>query len=132
MNNFWDSIKAFFVGMGHTIMSDIITALPAAQQLILQAFTALINAAIAYVISKYAPQTTEEVLKAISPEDKLALDNQRHNDAFNYVKEQIALNPSEYPAISDSLLHTGIELYYQKHLRDTEGNGGNGFQGEQK
>ena len=80
---------------------------------------------IQFVVSKYGEQTSPAALQAISPADKLALDNARHNDAFNYVKEQIAANPSGYPAIPDSLLHTGIEIYYQKYLRATEGNGGN-------
>ena len=44
MTNFWDSIKAFFLNLGHTILADIITALPEAQQIILQAFTALLDA----------------------------------------------------------------------------------------
>lgn len=125
MDAFWQSIVTFFQNLGKTVLADIITALPEAQQLILQAFTALLNAAIAYVVAKYGEQTTQESLKSLSPSDKLALDNQRHDDAFNYVKQEIEKNPSSYPLISDSLLHVGIEIYYQKYLRSIEGNHGN-------
>lgn len=122
--NVWQSIVAFFQNLGKTVMADIITALPEVEQDLLAAFTNLINAAIAYVVTKYGGNAQGDPT-AMSPADKLTYDNQRHNDAFNYVKTQAANEPGKYPAIPDSLLHTGVELYYQKHLRSTEGNGGN-------
>ena len=124
MDAFWASIVTFFQNLGKTAIADIIAALPEVQQTILAAFQALLNAAIAYVVNKYGEASTPEALKALSPEAKLALDNQRHNEAFNYIKSEVAKNPSAYPAIPDSLLHTGIEIYYQKYLRSTEGNHG--------
>lgn len=122
MDAFWQSIVTFFQNLGKTVLSDIIAALPEAEQLLLQAFTALINAAIAYVVAKYGGNAQGP--KAMSPAEKLALDNQKHNDAFNYVRDEAAKD-STLPAIPDSLLHAGIELYYQKYLRSKEGNHGN-------
>lgn len=125
--NFWDSIKQFFSNLGHTVLAEIITALPAAQQILLQAITALVDAAIAYVEAKYATQVTslkEMKVEEVTPEMKLALDNQRHNDAFNYIKEEMAKEGSSYPSVPDSLLHCWIEVAVQKAKRVSEGNHG--------
>lgn len=123
--NFWDSIKSFFANLGHTIMAEIIDALPEAEQLIMQAIQALVDAAIAYVEAKYADQTSLQIANPLDGEEKLEFDNLRHNEAFNYVKSQMTTNGSDYPVVPDSLLHCQIEISYQKALRAKEGNGGN-------
>jgi hypothetical protein len=126
MNAFWSSIVTFFKNLGHTIMADIITALPEAQQVLLAAISALIQAGIAYVEAKYGVQST--ALKAgepLSAAQKMDYDNLRHIDAFNYVRTEISKDPANYPIVPDSLLHTGIEIYCQLSKRNAEGNHGN-------
>lgn len=123
--NFWDSIKVFFANLGHTVLADIITALPEVKQVALQALSVLIDAAIAYVEAKYGTQSVKEGDVGLSPEDKLAQDNQKRADAINYIKGEMAKNPTAYPAISDSLLNFGIEARYQLKVTQAEGNGGN-------
>lgn len=123
--NFWKSVVSFFTNLGHTVLADIITALPEAKQIALQAITALIDAAIAYVEAKYGAQESLQADAPLSPADKLALDNQKRSDAIQYIKDEMAKNPSEYPVISDSLLNCGIELRYQLKVTIAEGNGGN-------
>lgn len=128
MDAFLKSIKAFFASLGHNLLADIITALPELQQVALQAISALIQAAILYVEAKYGTQPASAVLKADAPltaEAKMALDNQRSNDALAHVKAAMAANPSAYPVVPDSLIRCGIEIYVQKAKRDAEGNHGN-------
>lgn len=124
--NFWDSIKSFFSNLGHTILAEIITALPEAQQIIMQTITAIVDAAILYVENKYSGHlVTLKAGEPMTPAQKLILDTARHNDAFNYVKDKIAEMPAAYPAIPDSLIHLYIEITVQKSKRVSEGNGGN-------
>lgn len=126
MNAFWQSIKMFFSNLGHTVMADIVDALPQVQQEILSTVKALIEAAILYVETKYGSQVS--AMKDVEPmtaEQKLVFDSQRHNDAFNYIKSEMSANPSAYVSVPDSLLHCGIEIYVQKSKRNSEGNGGN-------
>lgn len=131
MNNIWDSIKNFLKNLGHTILSDIMTALPEAEQILMASIQTLVEAAIAYVEQKYATQMSLNVGVVMTAVDKLALDNQRHNDAFNYVKEEMTKNPTAYSSdLRDSLIHCYIELEVQKAKRLAEGNHGNGFQGK--
>src|SRR5258708_2605215 len=117
MNNFWNSIKVFFSNLGHTVLADIISALPEVKQIALQALVALIDAAIAYVEAKYGTQSSlQQTQEIISFEAKIALDNQKRKDAIDYIKSEIAKDSSKYPAISDSLLNFGIEARYQLKL----------------
>ena len=126
MNQFWQSIVTFFKNLGHSIMADIITALPEVQQALLAAISALIQAAIAYVEAKYGMKSA--ALKAGEPmtaAQKMDYDNLRHIDAFNYVRAEIDKNPTAYPVVPDSLLHIGVEIYVQLAKRNAEGNHGN-------
>ncbi len=129
MDKFWDSIKAFFAGLGHNFMGYIIDALPSVKQLALQAIAILIDEAIAWVEGKFAVHANE--LKSQAPSvlqqgAKRALDNDRRNAALDYIKAKMAENPDAYPKeLTDSLINTGIELGVQKMKTQSEGNHGN-------
>lgn len=123
--NILESIKLFLSNIGHSFISEVMDAIPQVEQIILQGLTIVVDAAVAYVESKYLDQMNGvKSSEPLNPEKKLALDNSRHNDAFNYVKEKIAENPDVYIGVTDVHIHFHVELSVLKVKNLSKGNHG--------